>query len=203
MFSKVNTLIILDWDNTLFPTTWITQNAIDVTRIADTQYHNSIINYFTELDESLYNFLSKIIKRNKVIIITNAMKNWVTISSSVLPKTSVLLKSIRIISARSRYQDNYKMDMWKTNCFQDEVEYELRQINPQNIISIGDALYEYNATVNLYINNKNSVKRYLKTIKFVDTPSKEVLIDQINVLNNSIDKIITTRDHVDILFENK
>ena len=51
-----NTLIILDWDDTMFPTSWVTSNKINVNNT------NDIENYkltFVELDQILYQLLIK------------------------------------------------------------------------------------------------------------------------------------------------
>ena len=56
-----------------------------------------------------------------------------------------------------------------------------------NIISIGDALYERMAIIKNgeYINNKLNNTIYIKTIKYIDNPSLDNMINEtMSLLNN-------------------
>ncbi len=193
--NKSNSLVILDWDNTLFPSTWVTQNYINLN---DNNMRNKYLDTFSELDNLIATLLQLILEYSKVIIITNALPIWVKISSSVLPKTSYLLKNIRVISARKNFQQvSSDGTEWKKLAFIAEVEKELDIKNKQNIISIGDASYEYNALINLY--NKN---RILKSMKFLEEPTQDLLKDQIELLIDNIKNIITYNKHLDLVIRN-
>lgn len=195
--TKNDTLIILDWDNTLFPTSWILQNNID---IKDIEVSNKHIVYFYELDSVLYNLLNKLSTYGKVIIVTNALPSWVKISASVLPKTNYLLNKIKVISARKNYQvKSSNMMDWKKLAFRDEVSREMLNNKIMNIISVGDAEYEYHALIDLY--NITHKPKLLKSIRFVDEPSNETLIDQLEVLSRAIQDICLTKKHLDLNFK--
>jgi hypothetical protein len=193
---KNNSLVILDWDNTLFPSTWVTNNFIDLN---DNIIKQKYLDFFIDLDNIIYNLLQKILYKSKVIIVTNALPIWITISSNVLPKTKILLKNIKVISARKDYQKitNNSYD-WKKHAFNNEVINLLNNEEKQNIISIGDALYEYKALINLYNNN-----RILKSIKFVENPNIDVLKDQLKVLQDNIHIIINHSKHLDLVYSYK
>jgi len=183
-FNKYNTLVILDWDNTLFPTSWFMQKQSNNTE------------HFIELDDTLYKLLTRIQQYANVMIITNAMTEWINTSSSVLPKTRKLLDHIKVISAKENYMKSHKNMMdWKKMAFKNE-------LNPQiiNIISIGDAHFEYNALIGLH-NKQNNI--LLKSIKFVDEPHHETLIDQLNVLYDVIPSICQSTKHHDLIFKMK
>lgn len=195
-FNKNNSIVILDWDNTLFPSTWVTQNYINLNDV-ETRY--KYLDFFSELDDLIFELLKKISSKSKVIIVTNALPIWIKISSSVLPKTQNLLKNISIISARKNFQKvSSDATEWKTLAFHEEVEKELSINTKQNIISIGDASYEYKALISLY--NKN---RILKSMKFLENPSHEILKEQLEVLNDNIDSMIDYSKHLDLVFKNK
>ena len=51
-----------------------------------------LIKYFEKIDIQLYKFLNIITKYGDVIIITNALLNWIEISSKILPHTYSFLK---------------------------------------------------------------------------------------------------------------
>jgi hypothetical protein len=206
------TLIILDWDDTLFPTTWVTTNDINIKNINNinniNNSKNSISSYFQQVDIELENLLRLLLKCGHVAIITNAMLNWINVSSNILPRTSKILENgeddfdIEIISARGSYQSVSKDPMdWKKLAFEEILKNnKFRKIN--NIISIGDAEYEYKALINLYENTKSS-KNYklLKSVKFVKYPTNHVLLDQIKVMQDASIKVCTTKTHLDLRFE--
>jgi hypothetical protein len=180
------TLIILDWDDTLFPTTWVNKYNIDIIN-----KNNQILyqKFFKNLDEILEKLFRILIKCGNVMIITNALLNWIDISSKILPLTSNFIQNanvIKIISARGEYsKNNFDPMEWKRLAFAKELQKLNKNIN--NIISIGDAEYEYNALIKLYSTDTNKFK-LLKTVKFIRNPDINHLIDQIKILYNSISK---------------
>jgi len=196
----MKTLIILDWDDTLFPTTWILKNNIDVN---NGEIKNKYIVYFAELDNVLYKVLINLMKYGTVTIVTNAMTKWVFLSSDIIPNTRNLIKKyIKIISARDMYQKKIpEMEKWKKLVFEQVVtDHFMNKHFIENIISVGDAKYEFNALVDLHSNFKKK-KRFLKSIRFMSSPTYESLIDQLEVLNNCVHKVCTSKKHMDLLFE--
>lgn len=206
-----NTLIILDWDDTLFPTSWMVKNNISLT---NAQNRWKYIPLFTELDTILYKLLSKLKKYGNLVIITNAMPNWITESASVLPKTSQIINSIRILSARQLFQAQFNdMMEWKKCTFKKAVNKEFNNNNISrnvahseppilNIISIGDAEYEYKALIDLH-NWSTKNKKILKSIKLIRNPTLVTLVDQLTVLYNAIPEICTGHHHIDWNFKPK
>lgn len=210
ILSRDRTLIILDWDDTLFPTTWVTSNDINI-RNLNMSNSKSIISYFSHVDNELDHLLRTLLKCGHVAIVTNAMLNWINISSNILPRTSKILANknkgfdIEVVSARGSYQaqSNDPMD-WKKLAFAEIIKNsKFRKIN--NIISIGDAEYEYKALINLYDENSENQKSYklLKSVKFVKYPTNHILLDQIKVMQNAAVQVSTKKTHLDLKFELK
>ena len=200
---KYKSLIILDWDDTLFPTSWIVKNNIN---LSDKNIQHQYIVFFSQLDTLLYNILLKLLKYGKVFIVTNAVVKWVVISSTILPNTQKLINNnIVILSAREAFQNKYRdqIHLWKKLMFKELIETNFNGYPFQNIVSIGDAEYEFNATTDLY--NEHSVvkNRLLKTIRFKKDPSFEALIDQLEVLEKNIHNILTSVKHYDLKFEDR
>lgn len=181
-----NTLFILDWDDTLFPTSWALKNKINLmNNVAREQY----ITHFQELDRILFEFLKNISKFGKINIVTNALTDWVKISSIVLPNTYSFIKKINIVSARSLFsQHTDEMMDWKKMAFQDVINKEFKDKQVMNIISIGDAEYEHQALVELTKFNFDKIK-YLKSFRLIKDPHHDQLVDQIDVLNTYIPKL--------------
>ena len=157
--NKNSTLIILDWDDTLFPTSWVNKNNINIMNKNDIQIYKK---YFEKVDIYLYKFLNLITNYGDVIIITNALLNWIEISSKILPRTYSLLKkknNIKIVSARGEYSSvTDDLMEWKKMAFQNELVKKTREKKINNIISIGDAEYEYFALLNLYHGEPDNYK---------------------------------------------
>lgn len=214
-------LFIIDWDDTLFPTSWINKNSID---FANQNTYKEYKLYFIELDKTICALLESLNKVGDVWIVTNANIKWIKSCLIVLNKTRdfILSNNIRIVSARDNYSShNNSPTEWKILTFQDILEDILNKINKNikpntiiNIISIGDAMYEYIALINLdthlktfinsqqskQTNKKSSLNYLLKNIKFIDKPEFELLIEQIQVLNKNKDTIINKLEYVDLKF---
>lgn len=202
--SRSKTLILIDWDDTLFPTTWVGKNKIDVaTKLLTNRLHN----FFSKLDVLLYKLLQNLSKCGKVIIVTNASKKWVDISARILPFTKNLIdKRIIVLSARDLYKWRYPSDMykWKQLVFKNLVTGHIkRKQNINHVISIGDADYEHQALIKL--NDKKlfsgqTNRHILKSVKLIKYPSLELLLDQLILLNKSIINICESSKHMDLKF---
>jgi len=176
-----NTITIFDWDDTLYPTTYIMHNHIN-------------INYFTELDSNLRKLLEKILSYGKVIIITNATVPWVKYCLKQLPRTNELINArIQIISARQLLTS---ISNWKTNTFIKVINQITSTNIKNNIISIGDADYEYNALVNL--NAQLKKPNILKSIKLKSAPSPQLIIKQLKLITYHINDIINKDRHLEL-----
>lgn len=193
-----NTLILLDWDDTLFPTTWVVKNNLDLNNNDDI---NRYTYFFSNLDDMISTILSNFIRYGKVVIVTNAMEKWILTSMNAIPKTKKVIQYVDIISARDVYQKIFPQNMgyWKKLIFEQVVLDYFKDVDIENIISVGDADHEFNALIDLYKKFKNK-KRILKSIRFLKSPSLKSLIDQLDVLNKSIHKVCTTDKHMDLLF---
>ena len=194
-----STLIILDWDDTLFPTSWVNKNNIEI--MSKDKFSVLYNKFFKNLDI----LLEKLIRCGTVMIITNALLNWIEISSLILPKLNLILKNkkIKIISARGNYaQYNNDPMIWKKLAFQKELNDIIHnKIFINNVISIGDAEYEYVALINLYKNDVHNFK-LLKAIKFIRYPDINQISIQVELLTQSIVKICKEPVHVDLEFTN-
>ena len=174
------TLIIFDWDDTLFPTSWFVQNGINVDDPKTCKLYQK---YFDKIDVLIYELFKKCINLGETIIITNATKSWVTSTLKLLKLSGNILQYAEIISAREVCKTHTNdIFYWKTLTFMKE--YNARNKKNSNIafniISIGDAEYEYDALVNLH-NPCNNNK--LKTIKLIKGPSIDVVLNQLFILN--------------------
>lgn len=196
--TKHKTLFILDWDDTCFPTGWVMRNNINlITSSTRDQY----IIYFQELDRALSKLLNTTMSLGRVIIVTNALPDWITMSSVVLPQTYNLLRKVKVVSARGIYKNKTSTMMdWKIMAFRDIIDEEFSNLSLMNVISVGDAEYEYQALIALNKQNLRT-KKYLKSIRFMKDPTHDILIDQLGVLNDAISEIWNKYEHLDLKFD--
>ena len=194
---KHNTIIIIDWDDTLYPTSWATDNGVD---LMNPKSRYKYLKHFEKLDNHLSSVLRHMVTLGDVIIVTNAMPEWVELSTSVLPKTKECITHIDIISARKRYQNKTKMAEWKKHTFFEEIVRRSKSKQYVNILSLGDAEFEYNALINLY-SLKAIPHKYLKPIKFIKSANYGVLIEQLKIIKNNISAICQMTRHMDLTFD--
>lgn len=211
-------IFIIDWDDTLFPTTWVNKNSIDIT---SSETLNQYKIYFLELDKTISSLLESLNEVGDIWIVTNANIRWIKSCLTVLNLTRniIIQKKIRIVSARDSYsQNNNSPTEWKILTFQDIIEDIMNKIKKNmrpntviNIISIGDAMYEYIALINLdnfiksFVSNRNNeiscnFRYLLKNIKFIEKPEFNFIIDQMQVLQKNKTNIINRLEYIDLKF---
>jgi hypothetical protein len=201
MNNNLNTIYLIDWDDTLFPTSWFKKNNISL-------YNKSSVDnyklYFMELDNTIEKILYKLNKNGKIYIVTNANLKWINDCLNELPFTKDIIDAnqIKILSARDLYSKKYLNIMeWKKNTFKNIVNSIINYDKCTNIISIGDADYEYYGLLELdnHIKTLNNNHCYLlKNIKFIESPNFEQIIDQNELLHKSIDNITNNLRYIDI-----
>jgi len=192
-----STLIILDWDDTLFPTSWTVSKNID---LINPLMRKKYIQNFHDLDIILSSLLTALSNYGTIVIITNAMPEWIELSSSVLPKTKKILQHLEVISAREMYQSTYNMSEWKKLAFKYLIFKHAEKNRYNNLLSIGDADYEHVALVALY-DSEIIPNKYMKSIKFVRSPEYEVLLDELRQIEKDVKYICKSPRHLDLEFK--
>lgn len=192
----MNSLIIYDWDDTLFPTTYINHN-----RNINKQFLLALEQYNIRLLEKSRNLA-------QTIIITNAATEWIYMSAKqYMYRLYQYLQytNIPVISAReyARSKQIYNPINWKDITFYNTIN-SLINLNGNkyinNIISVGDALYEKNALIKfgIYTHNKLNYNMYIKTIKYIDTPNIERLLYETQSLLNNIEYHVQIKQNLNI-----
>lgn len=105
-------LVIFDWDDTLFPTTYL--NPVD-----DNMYEILRDRFAPNLrliEDEAIKLIQLCLKDALVVIITNAKKGWVEFSSSFfMPRLHAIMMRgyLRVLSARVDYEEMYPFDTFK------------------------------------------------------------------------------------------
>ena len=192
-------ITMIDWDDTLFPTSWI--NDTDINLDASDEELIEIRELFLPLDIILCDFMEVFKKRSELIIVTNGSETWIKKCMNLLPLFSQMYEYnlFGISSARDLFEKDYpkKYKMWKFLTFQihicekfeDDIEY-------QHILSIGDSKYEHRALFDLENWKKFMPKkdRLLKSVIFEKKPIITELIEQINKLMKMTSNIFETNN---------
>uniref|UniRef100_A0A6C0ADK9 Uncharacterized protein n=1 Tax=viral metagenome TaxID=1070528 RepID=A0A6C0ADK9_9ZZZZ len=179
-------IYILDWDDTLIPTSLLDyESKRQNVSLYDIKLNHKIKSELKILELHVFNFVEKLLSKGKVYIVTNADINWFKFSAkSFYPNISDFLINLNVISAL----DIFKKDFpnipisqgfpinstgadWKYNAMKKlliDKEYN-------TMISIGDAEYEREASMMI---KKDNNKKII-SIKLIDNPSIEKMILQL------------------------
>ena len=189
----MNNLIIYDWDDTLYPTSFILgKNPINQSELA-------------LLEDKNIRLLEKSRELGITIIITNAATQWIYNSSEqFMPTLYKYIKEndILIVSARGYATNKHIFDYekWKDLTFYNTIRQLSTTNHINNILSIGDAVYERNALIKygIFINKKNNYTTYIKTIKYIDRPTPENMINETTSLLYNLEYDIKLKADLDI-----
>ena len=193
-----NSLFIFDWDDTLFPTSFLINEGICDEDILSEE----LTKEFNILEEIIINILNYAIEKGDVYIITNSSISWFKYSSDkCYPNLGNILEKIKIISARDEYEKTYpgQNKFWKKKAFLSLK----KEINPKlvtNIICFGDSIIELEAGKALACNLNEA---FVKRIKFKENPEIEDLIKQLNLIKEKIGFIYSKAKNLFITIEQK
>ena len=185
---KNNTLIIFDWDDTLLCTSFLSNYNFDIEEVLK---NNNNYELLYKLEKKIFEILSLSIQKGDTYIITNAEKGWVEYTSQIFfPSLMMLLKHIKIISAREENKNTFPNDirMWKINSFNNAFQ-QIDSDNIINIISVGDSFLEIEASKLL---NSKFFNSFIKTVQFIQSNKIEELIDQIELVIYKFDFIVNS-----------
>ncbi|KAL3799881.1 hypothetical protein ACHAW5_004393 [Stephanodiscus triporus] len=118
--SNDSAVIIFDWDDTILPSSFVDRSQSD--NLSELPPHTRAL--FREIEICTEKCLAAAASHGEVIIITNSDEGWVKYSAErYLPNLIPVLKSYRIISARTRYEKFYPNQplCWKAAAFAHEV----------------------------------------------------------------------------------
>lgn len=183
----MNALFIFDWDDTLFPTSWVIKNRYSLK-------DHKLKSYFDYLDKLVSRILFNTMKLGNVIIVTNASIRWINDCLEALPLIKKLTKIIPVLSARDKYSNKYptKIEYWKKNTFS-EITFKKQH---KQVISIGDNESEYLALIHIMEQKYCDV---IKSLKFKSFPSDLLLIDQLLLLEKSLIKVVRFDSNLDLV----
>jgi hypothetical protein len=184
----VETLIIFDFDDTLFPTSWLQGQGLFC---AEAVLSEDQEDQLRMLGERTLPMLHMAMRLGKVVIVTNAMDGWVeTCFAKMMPSLVQVFDKIKVVSARSKYEEqSADPSEWKRLAFEFEVELlEFAGAIQFNVVSLGDSLHEQLAVQSL--SEKRAPSCHGKSVKFLPAPT----IDQLRAEHDFV--VLTLLDVV-------
>lgn len=181
------TLIVFDWDDTLFPTGTLTNGCSTLPAKHNLPY--ALRATLEVLEEVVKDLLLKSMSQGTTIIITNAVSGWVeTTAAAYMPSLLPVLEKIRVVSAQTTYDRQFPNNpaKWKAEAFLDVQ----RQLNPDtvmNMIAFGDADHEIDAAHALRRRMPQSV---IKTLRFYQNPNPTQLLSELKYVRQRFRRLV-------------
>jgi hypothetical protein len=173
--SKSNTVLVLDWDDTIFPTTFVRKDCgLNWRYTVDAQVEpgpgrDDLMKRFEVLADKVEAFIRLACSLTHVVIVTLAHRPWIESSSgNFMPRLQKLLtdNAIKVVYAREVIPDaaqhayfanafktgDEESEHWtkvKATAMEQEFEsfHSARNLSWKNLITVGDSVYEHAALV--------------------------------------------------------
>ena len=209
--SRVNTLIIFDYDDTILPTSFLTRHGLKLDSPPPTgEYRKALDEYSLHVNHTL----RECKKRGHVIILTNAETGWIQLTvEKFMPLSASVLHEFQHISARSIFEPTGISAplAWKESAFRLVVEEylgamgELAQIKPikkqvnaqYQVISLGDSAHEREAVLKVC----GEFKITSKSLKFMERPDLDALVKQHLLIHECLHEIVSSKDNLDLCIQ--
>mmetsp|Transcript_14646 Transcript_14646/g.59612 ORF Transcript_14646/g.59612 Transcript_14646/m.59612 type:complete len:283 (-) Transcript_14646:222-1070(-) len=200
--SEEDTVFLVDWDDTVMPTTFLGDEESRHGFLSLSSYARFT---FLELDKLVVSVLKKALSQGRVVIVTNAGEGWVQISAArYMPMVSALIEeaNIEVVSARSAYYESYPEAPleWKVHAFYDELQEIQIRSRKVNLVVVGDSLSDQYAahSVTTRLNEESDLSVTLKFVKLIDRPNLEQLKKQMSLLLVNLDRLVKYKSAFDI-----
>jgi hypothetical protein len=193
-------LIIVDWDDTLLPTSMLGAKGYHPGR--QFNLDNDTRENLKKLEESAIGWLELARSCGKVCIVTNSEEGWVDISGKLfVPNLHQYIRGnkLDIVSARTRYQKMFpdKPATWKVAAMHDCVRKWFRSPDViTDFISFGDSPIDRLAAIT--VGNNLSIST-TKNVKFCQLPTTEQLHRQQQLVYQTFPHLCTAKNDLDMM----
>ncbi|KAF8818758.1 hypothetical protein IE077_004326 [Cardiosporidium cionae] len=197
-----NTLIILDYDDTLLPTNWV---AVHHKIGLNDSIPSLLQNHLAELSGLAIKTIDFCRKTGRLIVVTNASAEWVVRSGEkFIPAVWNHLKSceIEIVSARDRWQSTgLAQRHWKLKIFEEAIRYAFEKQAQSGkdccVISIGDGEGEREACLEMW--RQTGVNEWMfKSLKLLAQPTCNQLISEHLLIQQAFPDILKVPQSLDM-----
>jgi hypothetical protein len=190
-------VIFVDYDDTIFPTTYIQNTLANKGPAGSTEEAQTIALLranLAQLEASVINFLKAVKCHGDACLVTNGVNGWVEQSCSrYMPSVVPYLKTVPIFSARHFFEkkDPHNPMIWKLHAF----THLLSVANPvpKQVISFGDSNCEREAIKRACL----PLRCRVKTIKLLEQPTINRLSRELDILAGMMSEIVRYPDSLD------
>jgi hypothetical protein len=185
-----NNLIIFDWDDTLFCTSYL-ENKYNISVNENIKINENEKLNLLKLEEKVFKILHLAINSGDTYIVTNSSEGWVNYVTNIfyplVYKFLINSNKIKIISARKLYENEYpnNQSFWKLATFINISKLYNKNVLT-NIMCFGDSNLEIEAINRISPLFKES---YIKAIMFMQNPNILQLNKQLKLCLNEFTKI--------------
>ena len=199
---RERTLLVLDYDDTLFPTTELRRMGY-ATAVEET-LPEDMVEKIGRIEEQAVQMVQQCTRYGQVLLLTNAESRWLTLSTRCyMPKLlQVLAEHARVAYGRewSSPANEHDPGMWKQLAFENELRNLRQQLGPETairLVSVGDSTFERKAA-KVAATGAEFGKVEVKTVKLMDLPSFSLLQRQLEVLCLALEPILMQRGTLDV-----
>jgi len=193
-------LSIFDWDDTLFPTSWLSDcDLLFAPSLAGLK--ESFRAALAELAEAAEEALQQALALGRVVIVTNAAEGWVQDSCRrLMPSLAPTLAQLRIVSARALAEPLgvRSPTEWKTLAFRAEVRAFRAQLGDEgrcSVLALGDSVHEHSALLQAAGEHERCLA---KSLKFAERPSIEQLVEELRLASGGLEEIVEFDGDLDV-----
>eukprot|EP01084_Bolivina_argentea_P080970 146647_1 len=199
--SSTNTLVILDFDNTLFPSEeirpiFLNKSIPKPMVIALDNLGLKVFDTLTQLGHKFGYDNIKIISNGSSMWISHALQYVASFSNAWIKVTNLISKHIVTYSAHDMYAKRCPLNhelwsLWKCCTYRDIITVLNTNNKYKNIISIGDQWLDHTAVdvalKNIYINVENTIASH--SFKLKANPSFDDMIEEMDWIDAAISGI--------------
>ena len=201
-----NTVTVLDWDDTLIPSSWLKDQGLTSASLIDGWgITKDMVDACDEIAPYVKDVVQKAQEYGKVFIVTNGTRGWVEKACQIfMPSISKFILGLPIISAADLY-GHFSRDpiSWKRMAFRRDVLDKAFGRMPMGrgmFISIGDGYAEQEAARNLMAFGSFSHVGDLsvRSLKIVADSSPAILIRQLQEVCQILPRLASGTGNLDL-----
>ena len=201
--SKSETLLIFDYDDTLFPTSYLAQHGYRLDGPDASPEVQMVLDDYSMVVEKT---LMEARNHGQVVILTNAETGWIELTSQkFMPRLSDLLDSFPLFSARSTYEPLGITSpfQWKLKAFENVISDHYSVMNSRmnrrkNVLSFGDSIHERDAAHQVCA---KLARTDCKSVKFMERPDVAQLTKQHVLIRDCFTQIVAHSGTLDLCIQ--